>query len=304
MNILITGGAGNIGSYLVQTLCAYNNANIVVVDNFLTGRFKNLHPVKNSIVLHDMDCNNPDFEQFILDTYDNFDIIVHLAAVVGVERTLEFPEKVLADFQGFMNIVNIAKQFKTCKVLFASSSEVYGEPVEHPQNEKTTPLNAQLPYAVTKLMGEKVFETYSKINNFTYCNMRLFNTYGPNQSLDFVVPKFVHCAKNNLPITIIGNGEQTRTFCYIQDTVDAIISLFDCNLNVINIGSHVEISMIELASIVKDVLKSKSEIIFLPERARGDMLRRCPENYAMLSKLGRELTPIALGIEKMVHDGA
>ena len=81
---------------------------------------------------------------------------------MGVERTIEFPEMVISDVKGFMNIVNIAKNYQNCKVLFASSSEVYGEPVEHPQSIATTPLNARLPYAVTKLMGEKIFETYSQ----------------------------------------------------------------------------------------------------------------------------------------------
>ena len=109
-----------------------------------------------------------------------------------------------------------------------------------------------------------------KINNFSFfaiCDF--FNTYGPSQSTDFVVPKFVNCARLNIPITIIGNGKQTRTFCFIQDTVDTIIKLFKINQTLINIGSHIEISMLELANIVKETLSSKSEIIYLPERAQG-----------------------------------
>jgi len=302
MDILITGGAGNIGSSLVKTLSIWKDVKIVVVDNFLTGRIQNLDLGNQSITLHNIDCNSDDFASLILDTYQNFDVIVHLAAVVGVERTIEFPEMVISDVKGFMNIVNIAKNYQNCKVLFASSSEVYGEPVEHPQSIATTPLNARLPYAVTKLMGEKIFETYSQINNFSFCNMRFFNTYGPSQSTDFVVPKFVNCARLNIPITIIGNGKQTRTFCFIQDTVDTIIKLFKINQTLINIGSHIEISMLELANIVKETLSSKSEIIYLPERAQGDMMRRCAENSKMLSILGRQLTTLSKGIELMVSD--
>jgi len=298
MRFLITGGAGNIGASLVVKL-ANNPENIVyVVDDLSTGRIENLASVSDSITFLNLDANSPLFLESVKDQVDGLDYIIHLAAVVGVERTLNDPLKVLGDVDGFYNICKLGLFFNVKKVLFSSSSEVYGEPVCHPQNETTTPLNAKLPYAVTKLVGEKVFESFKKMHALDFSIMRFFNTYGPKQSTDFVISRFITQAMNNDDITVIGDGSQTRSFCYIDDNIDTIITILDLDVPLINVGSDVEISILNLAKLVIEVLSSKSKIIHLPARSEGDMDRRCADNSLMNMVLERELCPLRDGIRK------
>lgn len=296
MRFLVTGGAGNIGASLVAKLVSNPNNVVYVADNLSTGRIENLASVRDSISFLQLDANSPLFLESVKSEIDELDYIIHLAAVVGVERTLNDPLKVLGDVEGFYNVCKLGLLYNVNKVLFSSSSEVYGEPVCHPQNELTTPLNAKLPYAVTKLVGEKVFESYKKIHGLDYSIMRFFNTYGPMQSTDFVISKFINQALNGEDITVIGDGSQTRSFCYIDDNIDTILELFEHDIPLINIGSDIEISMLDLAKLVLEVTDSKSRIIHLPSRAEGDMDRRCADNTLMKSILARELCSLSDGI--------
>ena len=189
------------------------------------------------------------------------------------------------------------------RVFFSSSSEVYGEPVEFPQNEHTTPLNSRLPYAIVKNVGEASLRAYNKEYGLNFTIFRFFNTYGPKQSIDFVISKFMHAAVKNQNITIYGDGSQTRTFCYIEDHLDATVNAFYNNLivnDVANIGSDKEITILDLAKLVIRLTKSKSKIVFLDPLAEGDMTRRKPDITKMRELLNHEFTQLEDGIMTII----
>jgi UDP-glucuronate decarboxylase len=301
--ILITGVAGNIGSALACTLLKDEKYLITGVDNFLTGNKDNLPINKNfKFVNTDVNIHN-DISPIIL--HGNFDYIFHFAAVVGVLRTLDNPLLVFSDIDGIKNILQLSKSTSVKRVFFSSSSEVYGEPVSIPQNEATTPLNSKLPYAIVKNIGEAYFRSYFQIYNLEYTIFRFFNTYGPNQSTDFVIPKLLELALDNLDIKIYGNGSQTRTFCYIQDNIDTIVNCLEKNLfvnDVLNIGSDTEITILELAKLIIKKTNSKSQIIFIPALKEGDMTRRQPDIDKMKSVILRDLVTLELGIDYLLSN--
>ncbi|TVZ53393.1 NAD-dependent epimerase/dehydratase family protein [Dokdonia sp. Hel_I_53] len=297
-NILITGGAGNVGSALAQRLAQSSENNITVVDNLLTGKASK---VPNATNVSFIKANANDFNDIsaIFMSY-RFDYVFHFAAVVGVQRTLSNPLWVLDDIKGFENILKLSKNTGVKKVYFSSSSEVYGEPFEFPQNEQTTPLNSKLPYAIVKNVGEAFLRSYKEEYGLEYTIFRFFNTYGPQQSEDFVIPKFIDLAIRNEPITIYGDGSQTRTYCYIDDNIDTIIKIHNERLldgDVINIGNDHELSVLELAQIIIDLCDSESDIVHLPALKEGDMTRRCPDISKMKTVLGRELMQVEQGVK-------
>lgn len=305
IKILITGGAGNIGSALVKKLVASKNYFIVVVDDLSTGSLNklpsegvdNLKFVKADVnILKEI---APVFYSF------NFDYVFHLAAVVGVTRTQENPIKVLNDVEGIKNVLSLSKNSSVKHVYYSSSSEVYGEPVELPQHEHQTPLNSRVPYAVVKNLGECFFKSYQQEYNLPYTIFRFFNTYGPGQSTDFVVAKFLAAALKNEDITIYGDGSQTRTFTYIDDNIDVIASIFENKLiinDVINLGNDDLITVRELAELIISITKSASKIIYLAPLKEGDMTRRQPDNRKMKTILNKKLITIEEGIKKMIAD--
>jgi len=232
-----------------------------------------------------------------------FDYVFHNAAEVGVQRTLENPLLVLNDIEGIKNILKLSSYSKVKRVYFSSSSEVYGEPIEFPQNENTTPLNSKLPYSIVKNLGEAYFKSYHASYGLDYTIFRFFNTYGENQSTDFVIPKFIELAKNNLPITIYGDGSQTRTFCYVDDNIATTLATLDENKginDVINIGSDVEISVLDLAKEIIRLTNSSSEIKHLPALKEGDMTRRKPDISKMKSILNRPMVTLEDGLKKLI----
>lgn len=300
--ILITGGAGNIGSALVRKLLENENNFVVVVDDLSTGDIRKLP--KNStpnykFVKANVNNNNeisPVFYSF------NFDYVFHLAAVVGVTRTQENPISVLNDIDGIKNILNLSKNSSVKHVYYSSSSEVYGEPVELPQNEHRTPLNSRVPYAVVKNLGECFFRSFYQEYQLPYTIFRFFNTYGPGQSTDFVVAKFLASALKNIDITIYGDGSQTRTFTYIDDNIEVINTIFVNRLitnNVINLGNDELITIKELAELIIKLTNSSSKIIYLPPLKDGDMSRRQPDNQKMKVILNKDLISISEGITRM-----
>lgn len=300
-NILVTGGAGNVGSALVEKLAKDKLNTIVVFDNLLTGSKEKVPPLSNVIFIKG-DANNYNDISAVFHRY-GFNYVFHFAAVVGVQRTLNNPLWVLEDIKGFENILNLSKNTNVEKVYFSSSSEVYGEPFEIPQNEHTTPLNSKLPYAIVKNLGESYLKSYEQEFGLKYSIFRFFNTYGPNQSDDFVIPKFIKLALSNKDISIYGDGSQTRTFCYIDDNIDTIIKIHNGSLldnDVINIGNDVELSVLELAKIVIRVTKSKSKIVHFPALKEGDMMRRCPDVTKMKAILDRDLLAVDKGIKKLI----
>jgi nucleoside-diphosphate-sugar epimerase len=303
--ILITGGAGFIASSLADTILNSNKYFVVAIDNFLSGSKKNiskLHPHNYKFL--ECDVNNFEELNLIMSLY-KFDYVFHYAAVVGVQRTLDFPLKVLNDIEGIKNVMLISKNNNVKRVFFSSSSEVYGEPVEFPQNEFTTPLNSKLPYAIVKNIGEAFLKSYNKEFGLNYTIFRFFNTYGIKQSTDFVISKFLFSALKNDNITIFGDGLQKRTFCYIDDNIETVIRCLENNLiinEVINIGSDIEFTILDLAHIIIEKTNSTSKIIHLPALAEGDMTRRLPDNTKMKNILKKELTTLDVGIEKIISN--
>lgn len=296
--ILITGVAGNIGSALAQALLKRDDYYIVGIDNLVTGSLTKLPKFSERFHFIKADVNNyQDISAIFLSR--QFDYVFHFAALVGVKRTLDNPLLVLDDIDGVRNILSLAKNSNVSRVFFSSSSEVYGEPVTLPQHEETTPLNSKLPYAIVKNLAEAYFRSYFNEHGLSYTIFRFFNTYGPNQSEDFVVPKFLKKALQNEPLQINGDGSQTRTFCYIDDNIDTIMACLEKDLyinDVLNIGSDVEYTIKELADMTIKTTKSQSIIEHLPPLKEGDMTRRQPEIAKMKSALCRELIPIEDGL--------
>jgi UDP-glucose 4-epimerase len=283
----------------------YQNYFIVIADNLSTGSKTKLPPkeFKNWRFVN-CDVNNyKGISEIML--VNQFDYVFHFAAVVGVKRTQDNPIMVLNDIDGIRNVLQLSKNSSVKRVFFSSSSEVYGEPVELPQNELTTPLNSRVPYAVVKNVGESFFRSYYKSYGLPYTIFRFFNTYGPNQSEDFVIAKFLRSALKGDEITIYGDGSQTRTFCYVDDNIDACIKIFENNLmvnDVINIGGAKEYTINEVAELIVRKTNSKSKIVNLPPLEEGDMTRRMPDNSKMINILQKDLISLEKGIELMLDN--
>jgi UDP-glucuronate decarboxylase len=304
-NILVTGGAGNVGSALVEALIEDANNFVVVVDNLLTGSRTKLPkaPNDNLKFIH-CDVNIEDQITSVFHTFA-FDYVFHYAALVGVKRTLENPISVLEDISGIKHILNLSKNTGVKRVIYSSSSEVYGEPVEYPQNEETTPLNSRLPYAIVKNIGEAFLKSYQQEFSLDYTIFRFFNTYGPKQAKDFVISKFISLALKNEAIPIYGDGSQTRTFCYIDNNINASLAAAFSEVGknkTINIGNNVETAVLDLAKTIIKLTDSKSEIKHLPALEEGDMTRRNPDITIMKSLLNQEIYSLEDGLKKVLQD--
>jgi nucleoside-diphosphate-sugar epimerase len=305
--ILITGGAGFVGSCLAEKLIMDPENYVVIVDDLSTGELIKLPRLKESNWRF-IKCNVNDYRDIAaVMLSSSFDYVFHYAAVVGVHRTQQNPVSVLNDIHGVANILNLSKNSSVKRVYFSSSSEVYGEPVELPQNELTTPLNSRVPYAVVKNVGEAYLKSYNKEFGLDYTIFRFFNTYGPKQSRDFVMSKFIALALKDQNISIYGDGTQSRTFCYIDDNVDACYNNFMISVkekkqvnDIINIGNDSEITILDLAKKIINITCSKSKIIHRPPLQEGDMQRRLPDNTKMKKLLKRDLMPIDEGIKKIL----
>lgn len=303
--ILITGGAGFIPSYLAEKLAEKKENQLVLVDNLLTGSIEKI-PTSTHGNIKFIKCDVNNFQDISSVFYAySFDYVFHYAAMVGVKRTQENPVSVLEDIIGIKNVLNLSKNTGVKRIYFSSSSEVYGEPVEFPQNEHTTPLNSRLPYAIVKNVGEAYLKSFKKEFDLDYTIFRFFNTYGSKQSKDFVVSKFISSALNNTDITIYGDGKQTRTFCFVDDNITATTNAFYQNKfvnDVVNIGGKNEITILELAQTIIKLTKSNSKIIHLPALKEGDMTRRQPDTAKMQELLNREPVILEDGLNRLLKD--
>lgn len=303
-NYLVTGGAGFVGSSMAERLANDPEVKVVIVDNFVTGSAEKLPDMQQYPNVRFIKCDVNKYEDIASVFYAyKFEYVFHYAALVGVKRTLENPIAVLEDIKGLDNILRLSKNTGVKRVFYSSSSEVYGEPVEFPQNVYTTPLNSRLPYAVVKNLGEAYLKSYKQEYDLNYTIFRFFNTYGPKQSKEFVVSRFINLTLKNEDITIYGDGLQTRTFCYIDDNIEACFNTLD-NENfineVINIGGNEEVPIITLAEIIKKVTGSSSKIIHLPPLADGDMTRRLPDVTMMNQLLNRPKITLEEGLKKVL----
>ena len=304
-NILVTGGAGFVGSTLTEYLLKDSENFVVVVDDLSTGHLKKLVTNCQNLKFIKADVNNRIEISEIMMSW-KFDYVFHYAAVVGVQRTLANPLLVLNDVEGIKNILELSKNIGVKRIFFSSSSEIYGEPVEYPQNEHTTPLNSRLPYAIVKNIAEAYIRAYKKEFDLDYTIFRFFNTYGPKQSKNFVISKFINHALRNEDIPIYGDGLQTRTFCYIDDNVKACLETFNKYLyvnDVVNIGGDHEITIIDLAKEIIQLTGSASKIIHLPALEEGDMRGRRPDTSKMKTLIHTPLIPLREGLKKILDEG-
>jgi UDP-glucose 4-epimerase len=304
-NILITGGAGNIGGSLVRALVENGNYFVQIVDNLSTGKMDNL-PDQNIGNWDFIQCdvnNNSEISSVMRRV--KFDVVFHYAAMVGVERTQLNPLGVLKDIEGIKNILNLSKETNVKRVFYASSSEVYGEAVSTYQHEITTPLNSRLPYAIVKNVGESFFRSYGEEHGLKYTIFRFFNTYGPLQNNDFVVSRFINKALNNEDIYIYGDGSQSRTFLHINDNISFTLKVLsdDAFINdIVNVGNDKEVTVKELANIIKDMLNSKSKINYIDPLKEGDMQRRRPDIMKMIEFYKKDLISIEDGISLIMQE--
>lgn len=296
--VLITGGAGNIGASLARHLVGHGRYAVTVIDNLQSGSASKLPPAGPDFSFVRADVNDYQDLAPILTSFRP-DYVFHYAATVGVARTLNNPMHVLNDVDGLRNILTLSKGIGVKRAFYASSSEVYGEPVELPQREETTPLNSRLPYAVVKNLGEIYFRTYQREYDLPYTIFRFFNTYGPLQSEDFVISKFVSRAIRGEDLTIYGDGQQSRTFLFVDDSIEFQRMCLEEDTFVndtVNVGSDIEITMLDLAQLVRRLVNPEVDIVHLPALEEGDMTRRQPENSRMKQALGRDLVSLEDGI--------
>ena len=278
-NIVITGGAGFIGNHLCRTLLEKGNK-VTCIDSFVTGskgNVKDLLENKNfSLVEHDI--TKP------LKLSGKVDRVYNLASPASPKDFSKIPiEIMLVNSLGVKNILDFAIE-KNARFLQTSTSEVYGNPLEHPQTESyfgnVNTIGERSCYDEGKRFAEALITSYGRKTKLDFRIVRIFNTYGPGMRPDDgrVVPSFICSALKDKPITIFGKGQQTRSFCFVSDLVDGIIKLMESNYKLpVNIGNPNEMTILELAELVKKLSNSKSEIVFKsileddPERRKPDI---------------------------------
>jgi len=297
MKILVTGGAGFIGSHLCERLIK-DGYNVVALDSSSTGRVSNLQEIINSPSFQFIDGS-------ILDTsllnsiMVEVDYVFHLAAAVGVFNIVQNPlASLLTNIRGTENVLEAAESLKI-PVFLTSSSEVYGKNISDSLRESDdrilgSPTTLRWSYSEAKAIDESLAYAYHLEKGLTTRIIRFFNTVGPRQlgAYGMVVPRFVKAALNHEPITIYGDGKQTRCFAHVYDAIDAVMAIaFAKNTvgKVINIGNNFEISIKDLAAKIIDQTDSKSKIVYVPyEEAYGegfeDMERRVP-NLGLIKEL-------------------
>ena len=303
--ILITGAAGFIGSHLCDRF-VNEDFEVVGMDNLITGDLKNiehLFPKKNFVFYHH------DVSKFV-HVPDKLDYILHFASPASPIDYLKWPIQTLkVGSLGTHNLLGLAR-VKNARILVASTSEVYGDPLVHPQTEEywgnVNPVGPRGVYDEAKRFQESITMAYHTYHGLETRIIRIFNTYGPKQSTDFVMSKFIRAALKNKEITAYGDGKQTRTFCYIDDNIETTYNALKKNMflnDVVNVGNDKETTIIDLAKMIIKLTKSKSKIVHLPPLKEGDMTRRKPDIAKMKELLGRPLLPIEAGIKKVIASG-
>ncbi len=296
MRYLVTGGAGFIGSHLIESLINRSDQ-VVVIDNLSTGSSKNLSKVAEQITVH----NSSILDQQLVDKLvADCDYVIHLAAALGVFNIVNKPlESLKTNLQGSEIILQAADKYRK-PVLIASTSEIYGKNEKVPLNEEDDriighPLKSRWSYSEAKAVDESLAFFYHLENKLPVRIVRLFNTVGPRQvgHYGMVVPRFIEAALKNEPLSIYGSGEQIRCFCHVSDVIRALLLVIDSDQavgEVFNIGNNQQSSINQLAERVISLLGSKSKIEKIPYADAypdgfEDMQRRVPD----ISKIKRVL---------------
>ena len=299
--VLITGGAGFIGSNLCSHLLK-NNFTVYCIDNLITGSFKNIgHLDKSDRFIF--------IKEDVLEKIDiNVNYIFNFACPASPIQYQKNPIKTMkTSILGIYNVIELAQKYNA-HLIHASTSEIYGDPIEHPQSEdywgNVNPVGSRSCYVEGKRCCESIIYDYVKSENLSASIVRIFNTYGPNMAIDDgrVVSNFIINALSNTDITIYGDGKQTRSFCYIDDMINFFDKLLSYKiLGPINAGSTNEISILELAQIIIDKTNSNSNIIFnnLPE---DDPARRKPNiDKAINEMMWKPNIDLSFGITETIN---
>ncbi len=296
MRILITGGAGFIGSHLCDRLLA-DGHNVVAMDNLITGSTRNIQHL----------AGRDDFT-FIKHNVSNYiylegplDAVLHFASPASPSQTaatsyLQLPIQTLkVGALGTHNALGVAKA-KGARFLLASTSEIYGDPLEHPQTESywghVDPVGPRSVYDEAKRFAEAITMAYHRTHNVDTRIVRIFNTYGPRMQLDDgrVVPNFVGQAIRGEPLTVYGDGSQTRSFCYVADLVEGLVRLLHSDEHLpVNIGNPNEVTIREFAEVINRITGNSAGIQVMPSgRTQGDPQRRRPDIAKARQVLGWE----------------
>ncbi len=303
--VIVTGGAGFIGSHLCERFLR-EGFRVIAMDSLLTGSLDN---IAHLFEMEGFKFIKYDVTNFIY-VKEDIDIILHFACPASPADYLKHPIHTMkVDSIGTLNTLGLAKA-KKARYLLASTSEVYGDPEVHPQPEsywgRVNPIGPRSVYDEAKRFAEAMAMAYHREHGIDVRIARIFNTYGPRMRLDDgrVIPNFITQALRGEPLTVYGDGSQTRSFCYIDDLVEGIYRLatYDgLNGEVLNLGNPEEYSVIELARIIIDLLKSSSSVVYKP-LPQDDPRRRRPDITKAMKLLNwRPITPLLEGLTRTVE---
>jgi UDP-glucose 4-epimerase len=301
MRVLITGGAGFIGSHLADALLAQGDQ-VTILDNLTTGSKANIAHIADQITIHNGDIRD---EALVKSLVSDADLVLHMAAALGVKNIMENTvESVSINFTGSDVVLKAATEFKK-RLIIASTSEIYGKNPNQPLNEESdrvvgAPQKIRWTYSDAKALEEAIAHTLHRTHGLKVTTVRFFNTVGPRQTGQYgmVLPRFIKQALNNEDITIYDDGSQSRVFCHVQDAVRAVIALTKDDSTIgdyFNVGGIGEITMKDLATKIIERTGSKSKLVSIPfDQAYGpgfeDMQRRVPDISKIKAKLGWQPT--------------
>jgi dTDP-glucose 4,6-dehydratase len=306
---LITGGAGFLGSHLSETLIGQGHS-VICVDNLETGSLRNIEHLRDNFQFRQIDIIEP----YFID--EPVDFVYHLASPASPIDYLRLPLHTLkVGSYGTHHTLGLAKKHRA-RFLIASTSEVYGDPQVHPQPESywghVNPIGPRGVYDEAKRYAEALTMAYHRYQGVDTALMRIFNTYGPRMRANDgrAIPTFMRQALQDKPITVFGDGSQTRSFCYVDDLIRGMIALAESKVHEpVNIGNPNEFTLLELAEAVVDVTGSKSEIVFeaLPEddpKIRRPDITRAQQHLSWEPKIqlreGLEKTLAIAGVEQLI----
>ncbi len=303
MRVLVTGGAGFIGSYLCEALLNQGNE-VICIDNLITGSLKNIEPLfkKEGFCFIKQDVTN------YIHIPGELDFVLHFASPASPKDYLDYPIQTLkVGALGTHKTLGVAKE-KGAAYILASTSEVYGDPLVHPQREdywgNVNPIGPRGVYDEAKRFAEALTMAYHRYHGVNIKIARIFNTYGPRMrpTDGRAIPTFIIQSLKGEPLTVFGDGSQTRSFCYISDMIEGILKLMKSNINEpVNLGNPDEMTILNLAKKIIELTKSKSEITFQPSSI-DDPKTRKPDISLAKSYLGWEpKVSLEEGLKKTIN---